>query len=307
MFKTIPNGVYPTMLTPFTEDNRVDYNAVEQLLNWYSERNVDGIFAICQSSEIFFLSFEEKLELIRFIMNHKPKEITVVASGHTSDNLKTQIEEAKAYIQTGIDAYVFISNRFAKEDEDDSIFLRNIEYVANSLPEISLGIYECPYPYKRLMKPEILNTLASMQSSFRFLKDTCCNLDIIKEKLEALKGTQFKIFNANSATLLESLKLGCSGFSGVMANFHPEIYSWICKNFQNEPEKAQRVQDFVGFFSVAECQMYPVNAKYYLSLDGLDISYKCRAINADKFTKNRQMEIEQMHNLTKAYKEKYGF
>jgi 4-hydroxy-tetrahydrodipicolinate synthase len=53
--------------------------------------------------------------------------------------------------------------------------------------------------------------------------------------------------------------------------------------------------------------MYPVNAKYYLSLDGLDISYKCRAINADKFTKNRQMEIEQMHNLTKAYKEKYGF
>jgi 4-hydroxy-tetrahydrodipicolinate synthase len=200
MFKTIPNGVYPTMLTPFTEDNRIDYNAVEQLLNWYSERNVDGIFAICQSSEIFYLSFEEKLELIRFIMNHKPKEITVVASGHTSDNLKTQIEEAKAYIQTGIDAYVFISNRFAKEDEDDSIFLRNIEYVANSLPEISLGIYECPYPYKRLMKPEILNTLASMQSSFRFLKDTCCNLDIIKEKLEALKGTQFKIFNISSVS-----------------------------------------------------------------------------------------------------------
>jgi 4-hydroxy-tetrahydrodipicolinate synthase len=117
MIKTIPDGVYPTMLTPFTKDNRVDYNAVEQLLNWYSERNVDGIFAICQSSEIFYLSFEEKLELISFIMKHKPKDITVVASGHTSDDLNTQIQEAKAYIQTGIDAYVFISNRLAKSDE----------------------------------------------------------------------------------------------------------------------------------------------------------------------------------------------
>jgi 4-hydroxy-tetrahydrodipicolinate synthase len=305
MIKTIPDGVYPTMLTPFTKDNRVDYNAVEQLLNWYSERNVDGIFAICQSSEIFYLSFEEKLELISFIMKHKPKDITVVASGHTSDDLNTQIQEAKAYIQTGIDAYVFISNRLAKSDEDDDVFLRNIEYAANSLPEISLGIYECPYPYKRLMKPETLKALASMKSSFRFLKDTCCNLDMLKDKLDALKGTQFKIFNANSATLLESLKLGCSGFSGVMANFHPEIYSWLCKHYVNEPEKAQINQDFVGFFSIAECQMYPVNAKYYLSLDGLDIEYKCRSRNADEFTRNRQMEIEQMYNLTQAFKVQY--
>ena len=28
MIKEIPNGVFPTMLTPFTEDNKVDYNGV---------------------------------------------------------------------------------------------------------------------------------------------------------------------------------------------------------------------------------------------------------------------------------------
>ena len=51
--KNIARGVYPTMITPYTEDNRIDYQAVERLLQWYAERNADGVFAICQSSEIF--------------------------------------------------------------------------------------------------------------------------------------------------------------------------------------------------------------------------------------------------------------
>ena len=55
---TISGGVYPTMITPYTDDNKIDYNGVEQILQWYADRHVDGIFAICQSSEIFFLSFE---------------------------------------------------------------------------------------------------------------------------------------------------------------------------------------------------------------------------------------------------------
>lgn len=98
MKNTIPNGVYPTMITPFTKDNKIDYAAVEALINWYAEKKVDGIFAICQSSEIFFLSFEERLELLHFVMRHTPKNISVVASGHVADDLDTQIEQAKAFI-----------------------------------------------------------------------------------------------------------------------------------------------------------------------------------------------------------------
>lgn len=41
MKKMIPNGVYPTMITPFTKDNKIDYAAVEALINWYAEKKVD--------------------------------------------------------------------------------------------------------------------------------------------------------------------------------------------------------------------------------------------------------------------------
>ncbi len=305
MKKTIPDGVYPTMVTPFTEDNKIDYNAVEALIDWYAEKGVDGIFAICQSSEIFFLSFEERLELLRFVMKHTPKNISVVASGHVADDLSQQIEEAKAFVQEGIDAYVFISNRFAGEDESDSIFLKNMEKAVGEIGDISFGIYECPYPYKRIMTPSVLKELAST-GRFTFLKDTCCDPQMINEKLSAVEGMGLKIYNANSASLLETLKMGCAGFSGVMANFHPEIYSWLCKNYDKEPEKAKQVQAFLGFASLAECQMYPVNAKYYLSLEGVPMGYACRSKDASGFTLSRRMEIEQMRDITIAFKESMG-
>lgn len=301
MIKTIPDGVYPTMVTPYTGDNKIDYDAVLKMLDWYDKRGVDGIFAVCQSSEIFFLSFEERLELLRFIIANAPGNMTIIASGHTADDLDTQIREADAFIQQGIEAYVFISNRFAGEDEDDSVFLRNIEKVMNAIPEIGLGIYECPYPYKRLMMPETLGELAGT-GRFQFLKDTCCELKLIEAKLKAVEGTGLKIYNAHAGTLLDSLKLGCSGYSGVMANFHPEIYSWLCKNYRAEPEKAQIVQDFLGFASMTEWQMYPVNAKYYLSLDGIEMSYQSRARDASLFVEARKSEIEQMRRTTIRFK-----
>ena len=207
MKNTIPNGVYPTMITPFTKDNKIDYAAVEALINWYAEKKVDGIFAICQSSEIFFLSFEERLELLHFVMRHTPKNISVVASGHVADDLDTQIEQAKAFIQEGIGAYVFISNRFAAEDEDDSVFLKNIDRAVEAVGDINFGIYECPYPYKRVMTPAVLKKLAE-SGRFTFLKDTCCDPGMINEKLRAVDGMGLKIFNANSASLLETLKMG---------------------------------------------------------------------------------------------------
>lgn len=301
MNKQIPDGVYPTMLTPFTEDNRVDYNALEKLIEWYSDRGVAGLFAICQSSEIFYLSFEERLEILDFVVKHSPKDIKIVASGHTADSLDRQIYEANKFIEKGIDAYVFISNRFAAESDSDEVLLGNIHKMVSGIQDIPLGVYECPYPYKRLLTPFVLKEMAS-SGRFKFVKDTCCDLEIIKERIEAVKGSDLKIFNANCATVLDSLDLGCSGFSGVMANFHPELYAEMIKCRKADRKRAELIQNFLGFASMAECQVYPVNAKYYLSLEGLPITTVTRCRNNSELTGSRMQEIRQMHDFTEEFK-----
>lgn len=90
------------MLTPFTDDNRVDYDSLEKLINWYIENGVAGLFADCQSSEMFFLSLEERVELARFIKEKAAGRVPVVASGHISDMIEDQAEELNAVAGTGV-------------------------------------------------------------------------------------------------------------------------------------------------------------------------------------------------------------
>ncbi|MBR0510286.1 MAG: dihydrodipicolinate synthase family protein [Clostridia bacterium] len=305
MTNRIPDGVFPTMLTPFTSDNRIDYPAVEALLQWYTQRGVDGIFAICQSSEIFFLSFEERLQLLRFIMAHKPKDVCIVASGNVENDIKKQLDEAKRFADCGVDAYVFISNRLAAETEPDDVFLERLLKAADALDPIPLGIYECPYPYKRVLTPYVIGNIAR-SGRFAFIKDTCCSLPLIKEKLAAAENTGLKIYNANAATLLRSLKMGCAGYSGVMANFHPELYTALCRCYRTEAEKAERLQTVLGFLSVIEYQWYPVNAKYYLQLEGLPIQTFSRTKSDALLTESKKLEIEQMRALTNMLKSEPG-
>ena len=295
---SIPNGVYPTMITPYTDDDKIDFSAVERLLNWYHENNINGVFAVCQSSEMWFLNFEERLALMKFIAENKPAGMTVVASGHTADDLDRQVYEANAFIDTGIDAYVFISNRFAGPEDSDDVLLRNLDYVVSRIPEIGLGIYECPYPYKRLLTPYVLKQLAD-SGRFQFLKDTCCDPAQIKEKLDAVRGSDLKIFNANAATLLETLEMGCAGFS---ANFFPDLCAELCNCYQSDPEKAKKLQDFIGFSSMAEAQAYPINCKYFHQLEGFDMCLNSRSQKMENFNINVRECTREMRNVGKLFR-----
>ncbi|MFE5318267.1 dihydrodipicolinate synthase family protein [Paenibacillus sp. NPDC056579] len=299
MSKAIPTGVWPTMLTPFTVSGEVDYAALEQLMEWYIGRGVQGLFAVCQSSEMFYLSLEERVELARFVVHKAAGRVNVIASGHTSERLEDQIEELRRIAETGVDAVVIVSNRLAADGEDDAVWIRNMSSILHAIPEISFGIYECPYPYKRLLSPEVLKWCADT-SRFHFLKDTSCDLQQMEAKLAAVKGSGLKLYNANSTTLLESLKLGAAGFSGVMANFHPELYVELVQTWSHDQAKADRLQTFLSVASLIELQMYPVNAKYHLQQLGLPIQTTCRVADASRLKANQRLEVIQLERLAKA-------
>ena len=80
------NGVYPVMLTPF-RNGEVDMAAIEELTNWYIEKGCAGIFAVCQSSEMFYLSLKEKENICRHVVKLCDGKADVVVSGHTSDSI----------------------------------------------------------------------------------------------------------------------------------------------------------------------------------------------------------------------------
>jgi len=301
---TIPDGAWPTMITPYAEDGGIDYSALERLIDWYIARGASGLFAVCQSSEMFHLDLRERLDLARACVRLTGGRVPVIASGHVAESLADQVEEARRMADTGVEAVVLLSNRFAAEDESDDVLLSNLERFLSAMAGSTLfGFYECPYPYKRLLSPRIMR-FGVDTGRFGFLKDTSCSVQSIREKLAAVRGSSFKLFNANAATLLASLREGAAGYSGVMCNFHPDLYARLCARWKSDPS-AEAIQDFLGFASMAECQYYPVNAMYALSLEGLPVRLSSRRRDPAGFTASMRAEIEQMMRVSHAYSGRY--
>lgn len=174
--RKVVDGVYPTMVTAFTEKNELDEEAVPALVRYYAKGGCAGIFAVCQSSELFYLSLPERLRLCSLVVEAAGKEqipLTVVASGHVADSLEEQAEELCAMAETGADALVWISNRLDIRNEGDNVWLNETPnfFCPSCRRMVPLGIYECPFPYKRLLTPEILRWCRST-GRFRFIKDT---------------------------------------------------------------------------------------------------------------------------------------
>lgn len=306
MTKEFPNGVYPVMLTPFTENNEVDYEALGKLVDWYIEKGVNGLFADCQSSEMFFLSLEERVKIGEFVKKHADGRVPVVTSGHISDSLEDQAKELTAIAGTGADAVILLTNRLAKENESDEVWLENLKKLLEMIPkDVPLGFYKCPYPYKRIISPELLKWCADT-GRFYFIKDTSCDIENMKAKLEVIKGTNLKLFNANTSTLLETLELGASGYSGVMANFHPELYVKLCNIYKENPSKARKIADFLTVASLIERQVYPVNAKFYQKSIGNFNSIMTRTRDIKELNATGILEIQQFVRFNEEFEKTLG-
>ncbi|MBM7840939.1 4-hydroxy-tetrahydrodipicolinate synthase [Alkalihalobacillus xiaoxiensis] len=303
MERNFPGGVWPVMLTPFKE-NAIDYKALEELIEWYIRNNVSGLFSVCQSSEMFFLTDEEATNLAAFITKKVNGRIPVIASGHTADTIEKQAKQVKNMYSTGVDAVILITNRLANEEENDTTFETNVNQLLDLIPShIPLGFYECPVPYKRLIQPGILRRLAQT-GRFYFLKDTCCDQQQIEGKINAVEGTALRIYNANTATLLDTLKAGVFGYSGVMANFQPDLYAWLVNNYEKEPIRAKELQNFLSMSALIERQHYPANAKYYLQTLGLSWLEDTR-VNANQvLNSTEKTEVRQLKELTNEYRKR---
>lgn len=305
MKKTIASGVWPTMITPFTDNNKIDYKSLEELIEWYIKAQVDGLFAVCLSSELFFLSLNERVELAKFVVDKVAGRVSVIASGNVSNILEDQLYEMKSMADTGIDASVLICNRFANENDSNDVFKRNVDIFLNRFnKDISLGFYECPYPYKRTISPELLMWVAE-SGRFEFLKDTTCDEALIGKKIQAVKGTNLKVYNANAATLLTTLKNGAAGYSGILANMFPELFVWLTRNWSKYPEKAYNLQLLLGSVAAIEKRIYPICAKRYMQIDGLNIKLNTRSQDMSGWLPSFDIELTQLHSLIQIYSKEY--
>eukprot|EP01147_Barroeca_monosierra_P009518 gene9518-1752_t len=294
----LPDGCFPTVITPMKEDGTIDYCRLKALTEWYIRSGCTGLFANCLSSEMFQLNQQERIEVTRTVKRKAGSRVAVVSSGGLNCN---SLEEQAAFINLiskECDAVVVVVNQMAAEHEDESVWKRNVENLLQMTGNVRLGLYECPKPYHRCLSPELLAWAAST-GRFYFHKDTCCQTEPIKKKLELVqaldRSVSFRFYNANVATLLMSLQHGGSGFSGISANFYPQLLVWMSSHAGHD--QSHYVQDMLSIFENVVADMYPASAKVFQNLfEGFEGATTCRCMHTT-LNEERCLKLAALHRI----------
>lgn len=285
-------GFIPVMLTPFLSNGNIDYPALTQLTEIYLQAGSSGLFANCLSSEMFELSDKERIQAIKHVIKVVDGAVPVVATGTFGGGISKQADFVKEVSDAGVEAVIAITSLLADETDSDEIFNERVFDLLDQTDKIPLGFYECPVPYKRVLKPQ---QLADFVSTGRVIyhKDTCLDLSQIKEKLKLTEGKTFGLYDAYIVHAVESLKAGASGLSCIQGNYFPELIVWLCDHYNDETfkDEVQVVQQFLVDNMEVMHNVYPVVSKYFLQKRGLNISTFTRR-NVGSFTPSVVKAVE---------------
>jgi len=276
------------MIALFDQEGRLDIDANKVVAKRLIDMGCDGIFAVCQSSEMFYLSIDEKAALAKAVKEAISGRISLVISGHTASDPKEQITDMQRLAEVGADALVLVTNRVATRNDGFETFKANTQRILDAVPDAKFGFYECPYPFLRLLSDDELKWCADTGRIY-FLKDVSCNEEIQTRRAKAAEGSGMALYNANTQTMLHSLKAGYAGYNGVMGNFHIDIYKWLYTH--SDDPRADMVQKWLTEQSMIEQHAYPIIAKYYLQLKGYMVETVTRSKPMSMFGEEEMQRV----------------
>lgn len=263
--------IWPPLLTPFTADGAVDMAGIDALVEFYVGAGVDGLLVNGLSGEPFKLTPAERQAIRDRVVKATGGRIELAGVAYADVDgdwgaAVSQVHDA------GIGTAVLITSLLVPQEEPDLALKRSLETIVEAT-EGDLGLYEAPKPYKRLIGTEAL-TYAAQSGRFTFLKDTCCDLERIKQRLALVSGSRLRLHNAQVATFRDSILAGADGFCGLMANVFPA---------EMRDSALSGDVGLAELLTVGDCALekdYPSSAKLLLSqVRGVAIGSHSRTLN----------------------------
>ena len=290
----LPHGFIPVMLTPFHDDLSVDYSTLRSLCNYYIEQGAVGLFANCLSSEMYELTDEERLAVIKTVVDQTAGRVSVVATGTFGGNIEEMASFTNQVYSLGVDAVIILNNQFVTAEESDEVFLARMKRWMELTTSVPFGIYECPVPYKRLVSiPVLTELLASGRLCYH--KDTSLHIEQVKAKIQAGSGTRFGVYDAYMVHAKASLEAGSMGLSCIQGNFFPDLLAQFC---------LRPSEDFQAFLTENMELMhsaYPTSAKYVLQKRGFPISLATRR-KVDPLTDSLKAKLDVLLTSASRYR-----
>jgi 4-hydroxy-tetrahydrodipicolinate synthase len=257
-------GAYTALITPF-KNGKVDYSALEALVENQIAGGIDGLVPCGTTGESPTLTDKEHDEVIAFVVKTVRKRVTVIA-GTGSNSTAEAIERTRHAKEAGADAALLVTPYYNKPNQRGLIAHFTAIADAVDIPQI---LYNIPGRSVININPETLAEL-SRHRNIVGVKESTGNLEQMI-RIKALCGPDFDLISGDDPLTLPVLSIGGVGVISVTAHLIPGETSRIVHSYlEGKIEESRKL--FYKYYDLVKTIMSidvnPVGIKTAMALRG---------------------------------------
>lgn len=218
-------GLGVALITPFTTDGSIDFEALRRLVNFQIENGTSYIVALGTTAETPTLSSKEKDDVIKCIIKEVNNRIPVVV-GIGGNNTTALVEEFKKTNFNGIDAVLSVTPYYNKPTAEG---LYQHYCMISEVSPVPLILYNVPGRTGINMSAETTIRIARDCKNIIAIKEASGNLKQIEEIIKN-SPEGFKVISGDDAVTSSVIEMGGIGVISVFGNAFPKEMSWLVNN-----------------------------------------------------------------------------
>ena len=256
------------LVTPFHEDESINYDKLDEMLDYHCTHGTDSIIICGTTGESSTLSEEEHMECIKFAIERVKGRIPVIA-GTGSNSTYTTIQMSKEAVEDGADGLLLVTPYYNKCTQDGLIAHYTAVAKEAKAPII---LYSVASRTGVNIAPETVAALHKNIENIVAVKEASGNISQISKIMQLTDG-KIDLYSGNDDQTLPILSLGGKGIISVTANIIPDEMHDICEAyFSGDHEKARQIQlDILGIFDAMFCEVNPMPVKEAMNMLGFKV------------------------------------
>ena len=208
-------GIYPALLTPYDENDRINEKSLEKLIEMNIAKGVDGFYVGGSTGEAFLLSHEERKEVYKLVSDIVKGRVNLIA--HVGAiGTKLTLDLAQYAESVGFDAVSSVAPFYYGFSYDE---IRDFYFDIANNTSVPMLLYYVPV----LVNSKLgVDGLSEFLESDRFMGVKYTSNDFFGlERLKA-KYPDKVVFNGFDELLLSGLTMGADGGIGSTYNCFAE-------------------------------------------------------------------------------------
>jgi 1-pyrroline-4-hydroxy-2-carboxylate deaminase len=244
-------GVIPAMTTAFKPDYNVDHTIVAKHAAWMIENGCSGIVALGSLGESATLKFDEKVAVLKTLVNTLGSKNPVVA-GIASLSTMEGVELAKAAEGVGCSGLMVLPPYVYSSDWRE--MKAHVQPIMRAT-KLSCMLYNNPVSYKTDFLPEQIKEVAEENANLEAVKESSADVRRVTA-IKAICGDRLKLFVGVDDVIVEGVRAGAVGWIAGLVNAFPRE-SVALYNYAMRGEKKKADELYKWFLPLLRMDTVP--------------------------------------------------